>query len=280
MKDDVQSLRAVETWTKPPFTIVIHPVDACSILSASLAQFHVWEWQRTQNLTRLLRDRPPVTVVDVGAHIGYVSLLAAALGHRVVAFEPMALNLRCFRASLALQPELAARITLEPMALSDRRERLPIYSQIDNVGNGELGSAPESEAPRVLRHEVTTERMDAYFTSPLRPGDEMLFIVKIDVEAFEPAVIAGAERLLAEGRMRHLFIECSPRWSRSSGRDPQAMVERLVAAGFTICDEATGIPMSVATFAARAADPATDQFELFASRAPHELFPALAAEVH
>ena len=289
MNDDAQPLRTIQTWTKPSFKIVIHPVDACSILSASLAQFYVWDWQRTQNLTKLLADRPPVTVVDIGAHIGYVSLLAAALGHRVVAFEPMALNLRCFRASLALQPELAARITLEPMAISDRRERLAIHSQVDNIGNGELGVASGPESSRVPREEVTTERLDAYFAreerealargdfaAPSRPADETLFIVKIDVESLEPAVIAGAEDLLAAGRIRHLFIECSPRWARASGHDPQAMFDRLAAAGFTMCDEATGVPMTAEEFAARAADPATGQFELFASRAPHELFPGLA----
>lgn len=275
MNDDAQPLRTIQTWTKPSFKIVIHPVDACSVLSASLAQFYVWDWQRTQNLTKLLADRPPVTVVDIGAHIGYVSLLAAALGHRVVAFEPMALNLRCFRASLALQPELAARITLEPMAISDRRERLAIYSQVDNIGNGELGVASGPESSRVPRQEVTTERLDAYFAREER-ADETLFIVKIDVESLEPAVIAGAEGLLAAGRIRHLFIECSPRWARASGHDPQAMFDRLAAAGFTMCDEATGVPMTAQEFAARAADPATGQFELFASRAPHELFPGLA----
>lgn len=271
-------LRVIHTWTKPSFAIAIHPVETCSVLSAELAVLHVWDWQRTEHLRRLLSARAPSLVVDVGAHIGYVSLYVAALGHEVVAFEPLALNRRCFEASLALQPELAARIRLEPLALSDRAETRAMFSQVDNIGNGELG-AGLPEGRRVMREEVATVRMDAYFESAARPANEELYIVKIDVESFEPAVILGADRLLADGRIRHLFIECSPAWSKDSGLNPQAMFERLAATGYTMCDEATGLVMTADGFAQRAADPQLSQFELFASRAPHELFPDLATGV-
>jgi hypothetical protein len=37
---------------------------------------------------------PQGLVVETGANIGYFSLFAASMGHRVLAFEPMDFNLR------------------------------------------------------------------------------------------------------------------------------------------------------------------------------------------
>jgi protein-L-isoaspartate O-methyltransferase len=36
-----------------------------------------------------LKGKPPCLVVDVGANVGYMSLFAASLGHRVHGFEPV-----------------------------------------------------------------------------------------------------------------------------------------------------------------------------------------------
>ena len=50
---------------------------------------------------RVLHDAPSHSlVVDVGANIGYFTMMAAAMGHDVVAFEPMPHNLGRLRSSV------------------------------------------------------------------------------------------------------------------------------------------------------------------------------------
>ena len=55
--------------------------------------------------------------LDVGANLGYYSVLFASRGWRVVAVEPMARNRAALRASLCLNPHLTASVSLHSRAL-------------------------------------------------------------------------------------------------------------------------------------------------------------------
>ena len=57
--------------------------------------------------------------VDAGANIGSCSLLMLARGARVVAFEPVALNLEYFTRSVLKNPAFQERLELFPIALGD-----------------------------------------------------------------------------------------------------------------------------------------------------------------
>lgn len=50
--------------------------------------------------------RPGGLFVDVGANIGYWSLLAAARGSRVIAFEPGPPMVESFKENIALSPQI------------------------------------------------------------------------------------------------------------------------------------------------------------------------------
>ena len=62
----------------------------------------------------------PSTFLDIGANLGYYTLLFAQYGHDVLAVEPMAYNRNALAASLCLNPTLASRITLVAAALVRR----------------------------------------------------------------------------------------------------------------------------------------------------------------
>ena len=57
-------------------------------VSGNLHTQGVWEPQITALLQKALRQDTTSTLVDVGAHVGYYSLLAAAMGHKVISIEP------------------------------------------------------------------------------------------------------------------------------------------------------------------------------------------------
>ena len=61
-------------------------------------------------------------------------------------------------------------------------------------------------------------------------SDRPVLIMKIDVEGYEPAVIAGAKRTLAHTDV--VITEYTPSVSRSGGLYPDEMLHQLHGAGF------------------------------------------------
>ena len=61
-------------------------------------------------------------------------------------------------------------------------------------------------------------------------ADQPVNVLKIDVEGYEPAVIAGATKTLE--RTPAIILEYSPDLSRAGGLSGQDMIDRLFSAGF------------------------------------------------
>ncbi len=140
------------------------------------------------NLSAFLRAqlRPGDVFVDVGANVGYFTLLAAKLvgpAGRVVAVEAAPATFAALQAALALNGVTNARAINE--AAYDRVSRLAIYTVDDeeNAGGASVVKAvgpPVAEVPARPLAEMLTE-------------DEIarLRLVKIDVEGAEVAAVAG-----------------------------------------------------------------------------------------
>lgn len=154
------------------------------------------------------------TFWDVGAHIGYHSFCFAALAGpngRVFAFEPNPYNIERFKLHLERNPELAGRITLQSLALSNADgqasfEFSPIVDDGTSTGShlseASLPSEP-SEYAHFRRTTVTTARADTLLESGNIPAPT---VMKIDVEGAEQLVLEGATGLLATARPL-LFVE-------------------------------------------------------------------------
>lgn len=85
------------TSTTPKFHICVYPNEEDIYISAALTSQGVWEPYITRVLQLALTRFPEAVVIDVGANIGYYTLLTAAMGHQVVAVEPSQDNVRRLR---------------------------------------------------------------------------------------------------------------------------------------------------------------------------------------
>lgn len=133
---------------------------------------------------------PGMTVVDVGANLGYYSLLASKLvgpTGRVVALEPNSENCRLLLSSLRLHP--IDNVELIPVA-ADVGTGWAYYST--HVGsNGGLIEAKDLLAhPGVV---VPTFALDNIVEGPVG-------FLKMDVEGAEGRVVRGAQRILTHDR--------------------------------------------------------------------------------
>lgn len=197
-----------------------------------LGDFERWE---TGVVRRTLE--PGGCFVDVGANVGYFSLLAASrVGRRgrVLAFEP--------------SPYAFERLT--KTILSNRIEQIQAFAHALGAarGHAELqftGQVQANHTPSLVPQPgARTVRVE------VKPLDDILDelrvrhvdLMKVDVEGFEPSVLRGAEESLRAGRVAAVLIELNEPWlarAGSSGAEVRAMLE-----GFGFRD-ATGRPNDV-----------------------------------
>jgi len=161
--------------------------------------------------------RPGEVFYDVGANIGSYSLLAAAAGASVHAFEPAPATAASLRRNVAAN-DLQAQVRVHECALGASAGRVQLTHGDDDTTNHVLGA--NETATRL--DEVRMETFDACFEHD-RPG-----FAKIDVEGYESQVLEGAVGALASGKLLGVVIE------HGLGRryGTRNSVERLVNAGF------------------------------------------------
>lgn len=140
--------------------------------------------------------QPGDCVVDVGAHVGVFTCLAASLvgpGGHVYAFEPNAANRRRLVHNVK-QNGYQDRVTISPCACSDHHARTSLYRCADNDGGHALydpGLAAWNAKSRAKPQQALIETicLDDVIDRPVR-------LVKIDTEGAEAHVLRGARRIL------------------------------------------------------------------------------------
>lgn len=145
-----------------------------------------YEWTRQQAMVAVVR--PGMVVYDLGANVGFYTLLAARLvgpAGLVVAFEPLARNLEYLRRHLALNG--SDNVTVIDAAVSDRVGCARLRGE--HGASARLGADGEIAVRTVTLDELV-------FGQGRRPPS----VIKMDVEGAEVDVLRGAERTLAVWR--------------------------------------------------------------------------------
>jgi len=138
---------------------------------------------------------------DVGAHLGYMTLLLARLtgpDGRVVAFEASPKNARTVARNIRLN-RLAERVRLVQKAVADGASAsVEIFprrgSSAEWTVYADYAQREELEPGALHGVTVPATSLDAEF------ADDRLDLVKIDVEGAEGLVVAGMSRLLRRDR--------------------------------------------------------------------------------
>jgi FkbM family methyltransferase len=148
--------------------------------------------------------------LDVGAHIGYFSMLAARLvGNqgRIFSFEPMEANRKFFESNVSLNG--FDNVTLVPHGVGNQTGQARFFVNRDNDGGHALWDVGEhpfnvrSKAdPCPVTIPITT--LDAFFASS---DLSRLKAIKIDTEGNEFNVLKGAEKILQTHRIRCIVWE-------------------------------------------------------------------------
>lgn len=153
-----------------------------------------------------------VNVVDIGANIGYYTILAATLAgpdKRVFSFEPQASMLTKLRRNI--EANALRNVEVFPCALSDSPGTVTF--NLPSEGMEAFGSMHANGRFKVTKTvEVETHRLDDVLE---RMGSPKIGLVKMDAEGAELLILRGATKLLSSADKPDLIFEanevnCSP----------------------------------------------------------------------
>ena len=203
-------------------TIYLNPGDQV-ITPAMLAQ---GTWEPLETSLFLDNVRPGDTVIDVGANIGYYTLVAARkVGPRgkVIAFEPDPESFSFLKRNVKANG--LTNVVLEQKALSNSHGRLNLYLARENRGDHRIFPAQESRDAV----EVEALPLDDYLQDSVSVN-----FIKIDTQGAEGVIVEGMLRTLRAQHDPMLVVEFWP-YGLSRARYPATrLLEYFETLGYEI----------------------------------------------
>ncbi|HEY2115422.1 MAG TPA: FkbM family methyltransferase [Candidatus Angelobacter sp.] len=136
---------------------------------------------------------PGCTVLDVGANIGFYTLLAAKRGARVFSIEADPLNVAMLRHHVEVNG-FSKQVTIHQMAATDSVKKVPLYRHPFNLGES-----------NILENGQICEMIEGATLDSLNLPS--IDICKMDIEGAELLALRGMQDTLARSPRIKLFVE-------------------------------------------------------------------------
>ncbi len=206
------------------------------IVSDSIARSGSWMPHQTKLISLLLADSSskPAVFLDIGANIGWFTIVMAVLGHKVIAIEPMSNNVELMQSSLQAS-QVSHNVIVHSHGLGTTPGECILYSDNHNIGDGHMICGVSSEKERnalvpagySIRQVIHSTRLDALVS-------QNIDVIKIDVEGSELHAVRSGSRLFDGYNVRHIISEFSPGMMRHKNSDPYEYLNFFVSRGYNI----------------------------------------------
>ena len=167
--------------------------------------------------------------LDVGAHYGFYSLLAAeANPHmKIISVEPVPENFEILQKNMEENEISSPKGRLIRAAVGNRIGKVELFK---SAASDNSGMFKHPNAPSVGKFEVQTTTIDEI----LREDDSKSIFIKIDTEGNELAVLKGMEKTFEKCRDLSLLLEMNPKMFKLAGTSCKEVVEYLSSKGFNV----------------------------------------------
>jgi FkbM family methyltransferase len=180
------------------------------------------KYEEYETSLMLRQVRCDSVVVDVGANIGYYTLLMAQKAKRVYAIEPEGGNFEILKKNVTANK--LKNVVLIKAAAGEKKGEMRLIKDKENFGNHRLKSLSAKAASPIEEREklekVSVIRLDDIFEK------ERVDLIKIDVQGWESAVIEGAKNIIKRDSPT-LFLEYWPEGMKESKLDGGKMLTFL-----------------------------------------------------
>jgi FkbM family methyltransferase len=166
------------------------------VISGMIALAGFYELALTRRIVSLAKSGG--LFVDVGANLGYFSILWASLNpkSKSICFEASPRNIESINNNVK-RNSLSDRVTLVPKAAGKELGSV----QFDVGPSAQTGWGGIANSKSTTSIEVPLTRLDHEIS------DQTIDVLKVDVEGADTWVLIGCERLLREKRIRQIFFE-------------------------------------------------------------------------
>lgn len=184
-----------------------------------------------ENETNFIKDsiNEGDIVIDIGANIGYYTLLFARLvGNtgKVYSFEPDPRN--CLLLEKNIQINDYNNIVLEKKAISDKTEKSILYVTDDNAGS----TMHKGNSTTKNEIDIDAITLDDYFKANSIAPD----FIKIDIEGYELNALKGMKMVLQSSNKIKIMIEYNPLTKKFFNSDPMDSLNFLGELDFKFKD--------------------------------------------
>jgi FkbM family methyltransferase len=196
LKESANPIGRLLTRETQGFEILIDPKDPG--VAASIILFGMAEPPVTEVFKRI--TKPGMTVLDIGANIGWYSLLGARLvgkNGQVISVEPEHRNFEMLSQSVAMNK--FQNISLINACITNTPGEVKLYLSASNPG----GHSIVFEAKDYIECQGLT-------VDQILEDQGRIDIMKIDAESAEPLILRGATELLNTDLPLHIVMEYSP----------------------------------------------------------------------
>lgn len=173
--------------------------------------------------------RPGMTVVDIGAHIGYFTRIFSKLAGKrgkVLALEADPFIFALLKKNVHRRSNVAVR----QVAVSDTEGTVDFYHSDEKSG---CGSTVE-KLPASFKKTKLAVPADSLDSLLHKQGITRVDFIKMDIEGGEPRALSGMRKTLRGNPGIILVTEFAPEWLRAGGMKPLRFLDALKGLGFSV----------------------------------------------
>lgn len=197
----------------------------------------MWEYDQLEMMSKFIKaykkahsitDPSKIHILDIGANMGWYTVIFGVLGYRITAFEPMDENVYIMRQNLCLNPSIKAVILKK--AVSETKKMCKMYSGADNFGDTSItcdGLVPPNNL--IFRRNFEVVKLDDY-------ADYLhdVTVIKIDIEANEYKALRGGRQVFLNMHIPYIQSEFMPLTMSKYKDNPLEYLQEYVRAGYKI----------------------------------------------
>lgn len=191
-----------------PLAMYLHG-DNDQIISKRLREQGIWEAYETELSLKLLKAGD--VYLDVGANIGYYSLIASRLlgeQGKVISYEPDATNFALLQRNILHNH--CHNVQAVNAALADENSQGQLFLSADNLGDHRIYPAEEQRNSQSITLYNGAEHVSQF--------SQHLDFIKVDTQGAEYFVIKGLMPLIEKNAEHlHMIVEICPYGIRKSG---------------------------------------------------------------